>query len=225
MKNLDDILSAIEEELNEKDDLREETLKNCREIIRNSRKGIKSIHEENMEEAREYMNEAGKILKATRKKIEKHPDILTAGYMENAMQEVAEAEIFMAIMEDRDIPPPEAINVSSTSYLLGLADVVGELRRRGVYLMKSGNIGEVEEILGMMEEICDRVGEFDYPSGLLPIKRKQDVIKKVLEKMRGEVAIFKKTRELESKMEALLRKIKGKGEGEEGEAMDIDSIL
>jgi len=225
MKNLDDILSAIEEELNEKDDLREETLKNCREIIRNSRKGIKSIHEENMEEAREYMNEAGKILKATRKKIEKHPDILTAGYMENAMQEVAEAEIFMAIMEDRDIPPPEAINVSSTSYLLGLADVVGELRRRGVYLMKSGNIGEVEEILGMMEEICDRVGEFDYPSGLLPIKRKQDVIKKVLEKMRGEVAIFKKTRELESKMEALLRKMKGKGEGEEGEAMDIDSIL
>jgi translin len=225
MKNLDDILSAIEEELNEKDDLREETLKNCREIIRNSRKGIKSIHEGNMEEAREYMNEAGKILKATRKKIEKHPDILTAGYMENAMQEVAEAEIFMAIMEDRDIPPPEAINVSSTSYLLGLADVVGELRRRGVYLMKSGNIGEVEEILGMMEEICDRVGEFDYPSGLLPIKRKQDVIKKVLEKMRGEVAIFKKTRELESKMEALLRKMKGKGEGEEGEAMDIDSIL
>ncbi|MCD6481586.1 MAG: RNA-binding protein [Thermoplasmata archaeon] len=225
MKNLDDILSAIEEELNEKDDLREETLKNCREIIRNSRKGIKSIHEGNMEEAREYMNEAGKILKATRKKIERHPDILTAGYMENAMQEVAEAEIFMAIMEDRDIPPPEAINVSSTSYLLGLADVVGELRRRGVYLMKSGNIGEVEEILGMMEEICDRVGEFDYPSGLLPIKRKQDVIKKVLEKMRGEVAIFKKTRELESKMEALLRKMKGKGEGEEGEAMDIDSIL
>jgi len=222
MKNLDDILSAIEEELNEKDDLREETLKNCREIIRNSRKGIKSIHEGNMEEAREYMNEAGKILKATRKKIERHPDILTAGYMENAMQEVAEAEIFMAIMEDRDIPPPEAINVSSTSYLLGLADVVGELRRRGVYLMKSGNIGEVEEILGMMEEICDRVGEFDYPSGLLPIKRKQDVIKKVLEKMRGEVAIFKKTRELESKMEALLRKMKGKGEGE---AMDIDSIL
>ena len=225
MKNLDDILSAIEEELNEKDDLREETLKNCREIIRNSRKGIKSIHEGNMEEARKYMDEAGKILKATRKKIERHPDILTAGYMENAMQEVAEAEIFMAIMEDRDIPPPEAINVSSTSYLLGLADVVGELRRRGVYLMKSGNIGEVEEILGMMEEICDRVGEFDYPSGLLPIKRKQDVIKKVLEKMRGEVAIFKKTRELESKMEALLRKMKGKGEGEEGEAMDIDSIL
>jgi len=224
MKNLDGVLSAIEKELNEKDDLREETLKNCREIIRNSRKGIKSIHEDNIKEAEKYMEKARKILRETREKIEGHGDILAAGYMENAMQEVAEAEIFMAIMKDEDIPSPRDIYVSSTSYLMGLADVVGELRRRGVYLMKNGSIGEVEEILDMMEYICDRVGEFDYPSGLLPIKRKQDVIKKVLEKMRGEVAIFKKTRELESKMDALLRKMKGKGE-EDRDAMDIDSIL
>ena len=141
----------------------------------------------------------------------------------HGMQEVAEAEIFMAIMMDRDIPSPEEIGVSYTSFLMGMADVVGELRRRGVYLMKNGNIGEVEEILSIMEEICDRIGEFDYPSGLLPIKRKQDVIKKVLEKMRGEVAIFKKTKELESKMEALLRKMKKK-KGE-SETMDIDSLL
>jgi len=223
MKNLDKIAEAIAEKLNEKDDLREETLKNCREIIRNSRKGIKNIHENKIEEAEEYIGEAEKILEETKKKIENHPDILTAGYMENAMQEVAEAEIFMAIMKNKDIPSPEEIGVSYTSYLMGMADVVGELRRRGVYLMKNGSIGEVEEILSIMEEICDRIGEFDYPSGLLPIKRKQDVIKKVLEKMRGEVAIFKKTKELESKMEALLRKMK-KRKGE-SEAMDIDSLL
>ena len=223
MKNLDKVADVIEKKLNEKDDLREEALKNCREIIRNSRKGIKSIHENKIEEAKEYIKEAEKILKGTRKKIENHPDIFTAGYMENAMQEVAEAEIFMAIMMDRDIPSPEEIGVSYTSFLMGMADVVGELRRRGVYLMKNGNIGEVEEILSIMEEICDRIGEFDYPSGLLPIKRKQDVIKKVLEKMRGEVAIFKKTKELKSKMEALLRKMKKK-KGE-SETMDIDSLL
>ncbi len=225
MENLDEILSAIEEELNEKDDLREETLKNCREIIRNSRKGIKSIHDGDMKEARRYIDEAKRILKETREKIEGHPDILTAGYMENAMQEVAEAEILMAIMKGEEIPSPDEIYISSTSYLMGLADVVGELRRRGVYLMKNGNIGEVEEMLQMMEYICDKVGEFDYPSGLLPIKRKQDVIKKVLEKMRGEVAIFKKTKELERKMDLLLRRMRGDKEKKEGDALDIDSIL
>ena len=90
---------------------------------------------------------------------------------------------------------------------MGLADVVGELRRRGVYLLKDGDIEEVESLLDIMETICDRLAEFDYPSGLIPIKHKQDVIKKVLEKMRGELALFKKSKELESKIDAIIGKL------------------
>ncbi|RLF46777.1 MAG: RNA-binding protein [Thermoplasmata archaeon] len=223
MKNLEEVASKIEAELNEKDDLREKTLKKCRDIIRMSRKAIKSAHADNIEEAKKNVKEAKKILKEIKKEIENHPDILTAGYMENAMQEVAEAEIFIAIIEDKDLPFPEDIGVSYTAYLMGLADVVGELRRMGVYLMKEGNVEEVEKILEMMEEICDKLMEFDYPSGLLPIKRKQDIIKKVLEKMRGEVAIYRKSKELESKIEAIIQRLKKK-KGED-EAMDIDSLL
>ncbi|RLF51879.1 MAG: RNA-binding protein [Thermoplasmata archaeon] len=224
MKNLEDVMKKIEQVLNEKDDLREKALKKCRDIIRECRKGIKKVHNEDIEGARKNIRKAEKILAELKKEIEEHPDIMTAGYMENAMQEVAEAEIFLAIVEDKKLPNPEDINVSYTSYLLGLADVVGELRRRGVYLLKDGSIEDVEKILAMMEEICDKLMEFDYPSGLLPIKRKQDVIKKILEKMRGEVAIFKKSKELENKIEAVLRKLRKKEEKIE-ETTDIDSLL
>ena len=224
MKNLEDVMKKIEQVLNEKDDLREKALKKCRDIIRECRKGIKKVHNEDIEGARKNIKKAEKILAELKKEIEEHPDIMTAGYMENAMQEVAEAEIFLAIVEDKKLPNPEDINVSYTSYLLGLADVVGELRRRGVYLLKDGSIEDVEKILAMMEEICDKLMEFDYPSGLLPIKRKQDVIKKILEKMRGEVAIFKKSKELENKIEAVLRKLRKKEEKIE-ETTDIDSLL
>ncbi len=223
MKNLEEVANRIEEELNEKDDLREKTLKKCRDIIRESRKSIKKVHSNSIEEAKKHLEKAKKILKLIKEEIKNHPDILTSGYMENAMQEIAEAEIFLAIIEDKELPYPEEINVSYTSYLLGLADVVGELRRRGVYLLRNGNVEEVENILELMEEICDKLFEFDYPSGLLPIKRKQDVIKKILEKMRGEVAIFKKSKELESKIEAIIRKLSKKEEKEE--ALDIDSLL
>lgn len=224
MKNLDDVMKKIEQVLNEKDDLREKALKKCRDIIRECRKGIKKVHNEDIEGARKNIKKAEKILAELKKEIEEHPDIMAAGYMENAMQEVAEAEVFLAIVEDKELPNPEDINVSYTSYLLGLADVVGELRRRGVYLLKDGSIEDVEKILVMMEEICDKLMEFDYPSGLLPIKRKQDVIKKILEKMRGEVAIFKKSKELENKIEAVLRKLRKKEEKIE-ETTDIDSLL
>ncbi|KAA0013351.1 MAG: hypothetical protein FE041_03055 [Thermoplasmata archaeon] len=223
MKNLDEIASIIEKELNEKDDLREKTLKKCRDIIRESRRGIKKIHTGNIKGAKKHLKEAENMLSEIKEALQNHPDILTAGYMESAMQEVAEAEIFLAIVEDTDFPYPEDINVSYTSYLLGLADAVGELRRRGVYLLKDGNVEEVEKILDMMEEICDKVLEFDYPSGLLPLKRKQDIIKKVVEKMRGEVALFRKSKELESKIEAIIKKLRERKE--EKEAMDIDSLL
>ena len=223
MKNFDEIVEKIEEKLNEKDDLREKTLKKCRDIIRESRRSIKSIHSGDMETARENFERARNILNEIKEEIKEHPDILTAGYMENAMQEVAECAIFLAIVEGENLPLPDELGVSYTSYLMGMADVVGELRRKGVYTLKNGKIEEVEEILELMEEICDKMMEFDYPSGLIPIKRKQDVMKKILEKMRGEVAILKKSKELESKIEAIIQRMRKK-ENKEG-AMDIDSLL
>lgn len=207
MKNLEEIADRIESELNKKDELRENTLKQCRNIIRDSRKSIKLIHRVDIEGARTNINSASNLLHDICKELEGHADILTAGYMENAMQELAEAAIFLSLIEENDFPKPEALGVSSTSYLMGLADVVGELRRRGVYLLKDGDIEEVESLLDIMETICDRLAEFDYPSGLIPIKHKQDVIKKVLEKMRGELALFKKSKELESKIDAIIGKL------------------
>jgi translin len=105
---------------------------------------------------------------------------------------------------------------------MGLADVIGELRRRGMYKLKEGNVKEVEEIVEDMEAIYDRIAEFDYPSGLIPLKRKQDIMKKVLEKMREEIVIFRKSKELENKIEALLKKLRKE---KEEVGLDIDSLL
>lgn len=223
MKNLNEIADMIELELNEKDELREKTLKQCRDILRESRRSIKAAHAQETERARKGIEKARELLLEIQDDAKGHPDILTAGYMENAMQELAEAAIFLSLIEDENMPAPDEIGVSSTAYLMGLADVVGELRRRGVYLLKDGNLDEVEEVLATMEDICDRLIEFDYPSGLLPIKRKQDVIRKVLEKMRGEIAFFKKSKEIENKIDALIAKLTKK-KGDE-EAVDIDSLL
>jgi translin len=223
MRNLEKIADTIECELNQKDELRERALKECRDIIRESRKSIKNIHGGDTEQAREGIDRAKKNLASLKTKLAAHPDIFTAGYMENAMQELAEAAIFFALAADDDLPAPEDVGVSYTSYLMGLADVVGELRRSGVYLLKDGDIAAVENLLETMETISDRLAEFDYPSGLLPIKRKQDVVKKMLEKMRGELALFKKSKELESKIDAINRKLTKK-EGSK-DAVDINSLL
>jgi len=222
MKNLDEIASIIEKKLNEKDDLREIALKKCRDIIRESRKSIKKLHNGDFDNASERLNKAVKLLRDLKEMLKEHPDLLTSGYMENAMQEVAEGNIFLSIVKDEELPYPEEIEVSYTSYVMGLADVIGELRRRGMHKLKEGNVSEVEEIVEAMESIYDKISEFDYPSGLLPLKRKQDIMKKVLEKMREEIVIFRKSKEVESKIDALLKKLKKE---KEEMGLDIDSLL
>lgn len=223
MKNLEKITGTIEKKLNEKDDLRETALKKCRDIIRISRKCIKGIH--NGKEVEEMLKEAIDMNRKLKKELKEHPDLLTSGYMENASQELAEAKIFLAIKNEEDLPRPEDIEVSYTSYLLGFGDVIGELRRVGVNLLKEGKIAEVESVMEKMEAICDKLMEFDYPSGLIPIKRKQDVAKKLLEKMRGDIILFRKNKELEEKMEIIIKSLKKKRVKKENEfGLDVDSV-
>lgn len=222
MKNLEEVTSFIEKRLNEKDDLRELCLKSCRDIIRSSRRSIKKIHNGEIEEAKNYLLEAKKILKDIKDSAEEHFDILSSGYLENAMQELAEAEIFLSIIEDKDFPFPDEINVSCSAYLMGLADAVGELKRKEFYMLKEKNVEGMEKLLHMIEEISDKIFEFDYPSGLIPIKKKQDAIRRMLERMREDLILFNKSKELEGKMEEIkemIRKLENKGK------FNLDSLL
>jgi len=227
MENLEEISRKIEAQLNEKDRLRETTLKTCRDIIRLSRKSIRSVHNGEPEQAAEMAAEAVQLTTELKEQIGDHPDLLTAGYMENASQELAEAHMLLAIERDQPFPAPEDIGVTYTSYLLGLGDVVGELRRKAVILLKEGKIAEVEDVLNLMEDITDQLMEFDYPSGLVPVKRKQDVAKKLLEQMRGDFVIFKKNKEFEEKIDLVLKHLRKKEtatEEKEDFGLDVDSV-
>lgn len=226
MDNLGDIADRIEERLNEKDALREATLKQCRDIIRCSRKCISLLHNDAADEAADMAGEAHDVNASLKEDIAEHPDIRTAGYMENASQELAEAHMFLAIYRGEELPYPEDLGITYTSYLLGLGDLVGELRRRAVNLLRDGDVGEVEHLLQQMEAICDHLMEFDYPSGLVPVKRKQDVAKKILEQLRGKVVMYKKNRAVEEKMDLLLRHLqKGQGASDEDDFdLDVNSV-
>lgn len=227
MDNLEEIAQKIEEQLNEKDRLREIALKTCRDIIRLSRKSIRSVHNGEIEAAGEMAAEAVQLTTDLQERIREHPDLLTAGYMENASQELTEAHMLLAIEQDQPLPTPEDIGVTYTSYLLGMGDVVGELRRKAINLLKEGKIEEVEDVLCLMENITDQLMEFDYPSGLVPVKRKQDVAKKLLEQMRGDFVMFKKNKEFEEKIDLVLTYLRKKGkkkEEKEDFGLDVDSV-
>ena len=197
MKNLNKIVDKIEKSIDNKDKIREKALRSSREIIINCRKAIQFIHQDLMKEAQSNIKKASVKLQELYNLTREHPDLLHAGFVENAAQELVEAYCLYNIMSGKDLPDPDEIKTTYSSYLLGLCDLVGELRRTALNSIRAGKAKEADGHLNMMEEIYDVIIRFDYPSGLIPIKKKQDMVRSLIERTRGELAVASCERRIE----------------------------
>jgi translin len=189
MKNLDGIIEKIDHHIGEKEKIREDALKASRDIIICCRKGIQQLHRNQMDEAEAYMKQASAKLAQLYDITKDHADVFHTGYVENAAQEFVEIQCLYNIMKGEDLPDPDAIQTTYSAYLLGLCDVVGELRRGALDFMLEGNTKKANEYLGFMDRIYDAIMSFDYPSALVPIKKKQDMVRSLIEKTRGELVV------------------------------------
>jgi translin len=142
-----------------------------------------------MEEAESYMKQASTRLAQLYEITMGHADVFHTGFVENATQEYVEIQCLYNIMKGLDLPDPDAIQTTYSAYLLGLCDVVGELRRGALDFMLEGNTQKANEYLGYMDRIYDAIMSFDYPSALVPIKKRQDMVRSLIEKTRGELVV------------------------------------
>ncbi|MCK5261471.1 MAG: RNA-binding protein [Thermoplasmatales archaeon] len=227
MKNLDGIIEKIDKHINEKDKIREQALRSSRDIIIGCRKAIQFLHRDLIEDAESYIKQASDKLTDLYDLTRDYPDLFHAGFVENAAQELVEAHCLYNIMLGEELPDPDTIQTTYSSYLLGLCDVVGELRRGALDFILEGEALKANEYLNHMDKIYDAIMSLDYPSGLIPIKRKQDVVRGLIEKTRGELAVASCERRIEDRtheFRGLLDKIneKKKVKEKKKDTMDID---
>jgi translin len=229
MKNLDKIVDKIEKSIDNKDKIREKALRSSREIIIGCRKAIQYIHQDLMNDAKTNIKQASVKLQELYNLTEDYPELYHAGFVENAAQELVEANCLYNIMKGKDLPDPDKLQTTYSSYLLGLCDLVGELRRTALDSIRSGKSKKADKCLNMMEEIYNVIIRFDYPSGLIPIKKKQDMVRGLIERTRGELAVASCERRIEYRTDEFrgmldkVNKKKSKRKKEESE-LDIDDI-
>lgn len=234
MNNLDAIINKIGSHITEKDKVREEALKSSRDIIIGCRKAIQLLHRNLATDADSYIKHSFEKLVQLCAFTKEYPDIAHAGFVENAAQEYVEAHCLYNIMNGEDLPDPDAIQTTYSAYLLGLCDVVGELRRGALDFMLEGDAGRANEYLKLMDRIYDAIMGFDYPSALVPIKKKQDMVRGLIEKTRGELVVAqceKRIHEKTHEFHGLLDKANGEQEPEKkkpaqknDEEIDIDKV-
>jgi translin len=137
-------------------------------------------------------------------------------------------------MKGQDLPDPDTIQTTYSAYLLGLCDVVGELRRGALDFMLEGNAAKANEYLQHMDRIYDAIMSFDYPSALVPIKKKQDMVRGLIEKTRGELVVSNCERRINDRtheFHGILDQVNGektnskkKAVAGEEEDIDIDKV-
>jgi len=207
ISSLDDLTEEISRYFEAKDEAREEALALTRVVIRRSGADIRSVHRSEFNRAQELTEKAGAVLARIGDLLAEHPDVRYAGFVDGAEQEYAEARIVYSIITEQRTPTPQEIGVEMTSYLGGLGDAVGELRRHVLDLIRQGRPEEGEVYLEAMEEIYHLLMLFDYPDAVTKgLRRKGDMARSLLERTRGDLtnAIGQK------KLEVQIRELEGK---------------
>lgn len=204
MKNLERVISKIEADLDEKDQVREVALKSARAIARMAGNMLRGIHRGM--DGKAEMNVLRDEVMRLKSLLADHPELESAGYVESALQEYAEVGIIMSMLEVDEVPSPEDLGIGNVPYLLGLGDSIGELRRFCLDELKTGKMARANYYLERMEDIFTAIMRFDYPDAIVPLRHKQDVARSLLEKTRGEVAVAASAKSLHEKIEEVLKR-------------------
>ncbi len=107
----------------------------------------------------------------------------------DALQEAVEASLLGAIVERVPLPGPSDLGVEPEPYLLGLGDVVGEVRRLVLDRLAHDDLSTAEGYLALMEQLAETLLRFDTTRAIVQLKPKQDAARALLERTRGELVM------------------------------------
>ena len=185
---LETIVGAILNGFEEKNEVRDAALKQSRSLIRHCSIAIRAVHRGDRGEARDQLEQAGRLVNALQQSLEPFPDFYHAGYTQDGLKEYAEAHLVSAFIADDDLPSPQELGVEDAAYLAGLGEAAGELRRRVLDLIRQDQYQEAERLLSCMDEIYELLVTVDYPDAITRgLRRITDMVRGVTERTRGDL--------------------------------------
>lgn len=188
MHKLESIANKIREKFDIRTAKRDMALTRARSLTRACSLAIRAVHRDDKEGMVDQLTEASELANILRAELAPYPDLFYAGYTQDALKEFVEANVTCALIQSHPLQTPEELGVEESTYLNGLAEVVGELRRRTLDILRSGYSEEAERLLGHMDEIYSVLVTMDYPDAITNgLRRQTDLARGIIEKTRGDV--------------------------------------
>lgn len=203
MENFDNIIERIHASLEDRTKVRDQALQQTRLLTRHCANAIRAVHRDENKLAHEHLDEARSLVVELNKNKPDYADLFYAGYTQDALKEYAEATITHAIINQKPLPTPEELNIEYATYLKGLAETAGELRRRCLDILRHNEIEEAERLLSIMDEIYAVLVTMDYPNAITGgLRRLTDIVRGVTERTRGDMTMSLRQERLEKRLQA-----------------------
>ena len=159
------------------------------------------MHRGEYEEARGRLASARNLLDEIEAKLEEHQEFMYTGFVYSAQKEYVEGCVTLGLITDGSLPTPQELGVDYAAYLNGLGEVVGELRRHVLDIIRKGETARCEEMLEAMDDIYGILVTMDFPDAMTGgLRRTTDAVRGILERTRGDLTIALRQWELEAKL-------------------------
>jgi translin len=210
MHKLEKIAEHIRQNFEVRTSARDEALKKARQLTRACSLAIRAVHRNDFDTMEEYLAEAQKLANTLRDDLKEHPDLYYAGYSQDSLKEFVEANVTCALIQNQALHTPEELGVEYATYLNGLAEVVGELRRRILDILRSGYSQEAERLLNHMDDIYSALVTMDFPDAITNgLRRQTDIVRNLVEKTRGDVTFSLRGQDLTQAINTLRKQLNG----------------
>jgi translin len=208
MHKLETIAEEIRKTFDARTAARDAALARARQLTRECSLAIRAVHREETDVMNGHLDSARQLAEALRASLAAYPDLFHAGYTQDALKEYVEANVTCALIRGDALLTPGELIVEPATYLNGLAEVVGELRRRIMDILRHGYSAEAERLLGYMDEIYSVLVTMDYPDAITNgLRRQTDLARGIIEKTRGDVTFSLRSEYLTQAMDALGKKL------------------
>jgi len=182
LKGVKSSINSISKSLSSTQNSREFLIKNTRQVVILCSEAIIAVHKKDIKTAKSKAKKAKKLLNSYKKKAQND----LSRYLRVPEQELTEAFAVIAISENKEIPKPGSIGVSGEAYILGLLDVIGELKRLIYDRIRAGNTKDANRIFEIMEDLFQLLYPFaTFDKIIKETRRKLDVNRILVEDARA----------------------------------------
>jgi len=182
LSNVQTDIEKINKKFKDVEERRNAIIKGTRDATILCSKAIVSLHSHKKKESIEYIEKAKNLLQEFR---QLGKDDLQK-YLYIAEQEFVEAFCLFSIAENSVVPSMKSLEVSDISYVMGLLDCIGEIKRMIIDKIRAEGTSNVNALFELMDKIYGTIYPLAVYDNLMPgLRKKLDVSRILIENVRA----------------------------------------